>query len=552
MKKIFFSFLILIAIFSCKQKKQYTEWKVFGGSKENIHYSTLTQIDTSNVAQMQVAWTYHTGDGDTVNHSQIQCNPIIINGVLYATSPRLKLLALDASTGKEKWVFNPQDSNQNKSFADFIMNNNRGVTYWEDGDDKRIFYTAGSIMYAIDANNGKMITSFGKNGRVDLHDGLGRDVHDLYVTATAPGIIYKDLIIMGTRVSEGSDAAPGHIRAYDVRTGKIQWIFHTIPQPGELGFDTWEDSIAYKNIGGANCWSGFALDEERGILFAPTGSASFDFYGGKRKGAGLFADCLLALDAATGKYKWHFQDVHHDVWDKDLPTPPALVSVMHEGKLVDAVAQPGKTGFIYLLDRETGKPIFPIEEKPVPTNTELIGEEIFPTQPIPTLPKSFMRQSFTEADLNDMLPDSSYQDIKKRFESYKTGNIFNPLSKEGTIVYPGLDGGAEWGGEAFDPESGLLYVNANEIPWILSIADKKTDAPKNENYLQAGTRLYQSNCMTCHGPDRKGSGNYPSLLDAAKKYNEKQFVQFVSTGRRMMPAFKQLTDEEKIAIASLY
>jgi quinoprotein glucose dehydrogenase len=550
MKKIFFCSALLIIIFSCKQKKQYTDWKVFGGSKENIHYSTLTQIDTGNVAQIKVAWIYHTGDGDTVNHSQIQCNPVIINGVLYATSPRLKLLALDASTGKEKWVFNPQDSNQNKSFADFIMNNNRGVTYWEDGDDKRIFYTAGSIMYAIDANTGKMITSFGKNGRVDLHDGLGRDVHDLYVTATSPGIIYKDLIIMGTRVSEGSDAAPGHIRAYDVRTGKIQWIFHTIPQPGELGFDTWEDSIAYKNIGGANCWSGFALDEERGILFAPTGSASFDFYGGKRKGAGLFSDCLLALDAATGKYKWHFQDVHHDVWDKDLPTPPALVSVMHDGKLVDAVAQPGKTGFIYLLDRETGKPIFPIEEKPVPTNTELIGEEIFPTQPIPTLPKSFMRQSFTEADLNDMLPDSSYQDIKKRFESYKTGNIFNPLSREGTIVYPGLDGGAEWGGEAFDPESGLLYVNANEIPWILSIADKKMTAPKKENYLEAGTRLYQSDCMTCHGPDRKGSGNYPSLLDVSKKYNEQQFVQFVSTGRRMMPAFKQLTDEEKSAIAS--
>jgi quinoprotein glucose dehydrogenase len=550
MQKFLFVILFIPIFFSCKQKKQYTDWKVFGGSKENTHYSTLTQIDTNNVTQLQVAWTYHTGDADTINHSQIQCNPIIVNGIMYATSPRLKLIAVDAATGKEKWVFNPQDSNQNKSFADFIMNNNRGVTYWEDGDDKRVFYVAGSILYAINALTGTLIPGFGKDGRIDLHDDLGRDVHDLYVTSTSPGIIYKDLIIMGSRVSEESDAAPGHIRAFDVHTGKMRWIFHTIPQPGEFGYDTWRDSIAYKHIGGANCWSGFALDEARGILFAPTGSASFDFYGGKRKGAGLFSDCLLALDAETGKYKWHFQDVHHDVWDKDLPTPPALVSVMHDGKLVNAVAQPGKTGFIYLLDRETGKPIFPIEEKAVPTETELAGEEISPTQPIPTLPKSFMRQTFTEADLNNLLPDSSYQDIKKRFESYKTGNVFNPLSKEGTIVYPGLDGGAEWGGAGFDPETGLLYINANEIPWVISIAERKMPTSKKQNYLDAGTRLYQSNCMACHGPDKKGSGNYPSLLGVEKKYNDQQFSQLVSTGRRMMPAFRQLTDEEKNALAS--
>jgi quinoprotein glucose dehydrogenase len=551
MARLSYFALVLLVFASCRQEKQYRDWKVVGGSKENIHYSSLTQIDTSNVSQLQVSWIYHSGDGDTINHSQIQCNPIVINGVLFATSPRLKLLAIDAATGMEKWVFNPMDSNQNKSFADFIMNNNRGVTYWQDGDDKRIFYVAGSKLYAIDANTGKIIPSFGINGRVDLHDDLGRDVHDLYVTATSPGIIYQDLIIMGTRVSEESDAAPGHIRAYDTRTGKIRWIFHTIPQPGELGYESWEDSIAYKHIGGANCWSGFALDEERGILFVPTGSASFDFYGGRRRGAGLFADCLIALDAATGKYKWHFQDVHHDVWDKDLPTPPALVSVMHDGKRVDAVAQCGKTGFVYLLDRETGAPVFPIEERPFPTNTELAGEEISPTQPIPTLPKPFMRQTFIEDDLNNLLPDSSYQDIKKRFESYKTGNIFNPISRQGTVIYPGLDGGAEWGGEAYDPQSSLLYVNANEIPWVLTIADRKTSTPKKENYLNAGLRLYQANCMACHGPDRKGAGNYPPLLNLNNKYTAQQVEQLISSGRRMMPGFNQLTTEEKTALASL-
>ena len=546
---------LLIAIFvlfsACSSKNNdggYEDWKVFGGTKENTHYSSLKEIDTSNVGQLQVAWVYHTGDADTINHSQIQCNPIIINGTLYGTSPSLKLFALDALTGKLKWIFNPQHAN--KSGLDFILNNNRGVTYWEDGNDKRIFYTVGSFLFAIDAMTGKIISSFGINGKIDLHDGLGRDVKNLYIAATSPGIIFNDLIIIGSRVSEESDAAPGHIRAYNVRTGKQEWIFHTIPQPGEFGFDSWDDSVAYKHIGGANCWSGFALDEKRGILFAPIGSASYDFFGGKRKGNGLFADCLLALDAATGKYKWHFQDIHHDVWDKDLPTPPALVTIMHDGKKVDAVAQPTKTGFVFVLDRETGKPIFPVEEKNVPKNSELVGEKLSPTQPIPTLPKSFMRQGFNDSDINNLLPDSSYQDIKKRLATYHTGNVFNPLSKEGTVVFPGLDGGAEWGGAAFDPASGLLYVNANEMPWILTIIDRKTDAPKTEKYIDAGTRLYMQNCVACHGPDRKGSGNYPSLIDVSKKYNEQSFAELISTGRRMMPAFKQLSDEEKKAIAS--
>ncbi|MBS1914888.1 MAG: PQQ-binding-like beta-propeller repeat protein [Bacteroidetes bacterium] len=549
MRKLF-SLPILLVLFSCQSKKQYKDWKVFGGSKENIHYSTLTQIDTANVTQLQVAWMYHTGDADTANHSQIQCNPIVVDGILYGTSPQLKLFAIDAATGKPKWVFNPYDTSQKKSAETFIMNNNRGVTYWEDGNDKRIFFAAGSYLFAIDAVTGKIIEGFGKEGKIDLHDGLERDVNDLYVAATSPGIIYRDMIIMGSRVSEGGDAAPGYIRAYDVHTGKIRWVFHTIPQPGEFGYDTWKDTVAWKHIGGANCWSGFALDEKRGILFAPIGSASFDFYGGKRKGNGLFADCLLAIDAGTGKYKWHFQDVHHDTWDKDFPTPPALVSVMHEGKLVDAVAQPTKTGFVFLLDRETGKPLFPIEEKRVPHNSEIEGEELSATQPFPTLPKSFMRQTLTENDLNNLLPDSSYQDIKKRFATYKSGNVFQPISKEGTIVFPGLDGGAEWGGSGFDPETGLLYVNANEIPWVITLTDVKNAVPKKENLLQAGIRLYNSNCMTCHGPDRKGSGNYPSLLEVNKKYNEQDFLNVVSTGRRMMPAFKQLSEEEKSAIAS--
>ncbi len=548
-----FVFLMIIIGVSCSVKKDdlFQTWKVTGGTKENIRYSALTQVDTSNVSQLTMAWSYSSYDADTVNHSQIQCNPIVVDGVLYGTSPQLKLLAIDASTGKEKWVFDPQtEKTDNSGFMRFILNNNRGVTYWEEKEDKRILYAAGSHLYAIDAVTGATIKTFGGNGKVDMHDGLGRDVKDLYVAATSPGIIFKDLLIMGSRVSEGSDAAPGHIRAYDVRTGKQRWIFHTIPHPGEPGFESWDDSTAYKHIGGANAWAGFSLDDKRGIVYAPTGSAAFDFYGGKRKGDDLFADCILALDANTGKHIWHFQNIHHDVWDKDLPTAPSLVTIMHDGKAVDAVAQPTKTGFVFLLNRETGVPIFPIEEQLVPSVSELKGEKLSPKQPIPTLPKPFTRQTFTEADLNDLLPDSSYQDIRKRFLSYASGSLFTPPTRQGTIFFPGLDGGAEWGGSAFDPATGLMYVNANEIPWAIGIVDVKISVPTGETFLTAGERLYKQTCMACHGVNREGAGNFPTLKGVEKKYNEKTLTELLIRGRRMMPAYKNLSKQETGAIAS--
>ncbi len=527
-----------------------TEWPVTGGSKQNIHYSPSSQIDTSNINKLAVAWEYHTKDADTVNNSQIQCNPIIIDGVLYGTTPQMKLFALDAATGKEKWVYNPFDSGSGKAIS-FILNNCRGVAYWTDGNgDKRIFYTAGSFLNCVNADDGQLIKTFGANGRIDLHDGLDRDVKDLFVTATSAGMIYKDMIIMGTRVDEGANAAPGHIRAFDVHTGALRWIFHTIPQPGEPGYETWEDTIAYKHIGGANAWSGFSLDEEKGILFSPTGSASFDFYGGKRKGSTLYANCVLALDANTGKQIWHFQTIHHDVWDKDIPTPPILVTVMHDSKKTEAIAQTTKTGFVFLFDRATGQPLFPVEEKPFPSVSELNGEKLWPTQPVPTKPAPFVRQVFTAADINPLLPDSSKKDIAAKLAKYKTGMLFNPPSKEGTVILPGFDGGAEWGGPAFDPTTGILYVNANEMAWVLTMVDVKNEAPKKETWLDAGQRLYKQTCMACHGPERKGAGNAPTLIGVSKKYNQQQFLQLITTGRRMMPAFKQLTSEEQNAIAS--
>jgi quinoprotein glucose dehydrogenase len=548
-------FVLLSALVSCGDdhnvSKEYTDWKVYGGSKNNIHYSSLDQVNTKNVKDLKIAWVYHTGDADTVTHSEMQCNPIIVNGIMYGTSPQLKLVAVDAVTGQGKWVFNPQDSIQNKHWHEKKININRGVTYWEDGEDKRILYTVGSTVYAVNATTGKLIPSFGTEGGFDLHDQLDRnDVADLYIAPTSPGMIFKDLFIIGGRVNEAQHAAPGHIRAFDVRTGKRKWIFHTIPQPGQFGYNTWEDSAAYKFIGGANNWSGFSLDEERGILFVPTGSASFDFYGGKRKGNTLFANCLLALNAATGKYIWHFQFVHHDVWDRDLPTPPALVTIDKDGRKIDAVAQTTKQGFLFVFERETGKPVFPIEERAVPTDTKLQGEKLSPTQPMPVLPKPYARQSFTEADINNLIPDSSYQYVKQKLATYKSGVLFNPPSKEGTIIFPGFDGGGEWGGPAFDPETGLLYVNANEMPWVLTMVDAKSNPTKQETYEQAGKRIYLGNCQNCHGPERKGAGNFPSLLEVNKKITPIQFDELLLTGRRMMPSFKHLPEEDRKAVAA--
>ncbi len=536
---------------ACNSQKEQTEWKVYGGSKANTHYSSLLEIDTANVAQLKVAWEYHTGDADA--KTQIQVNPIIVNGTLFGVSPKLKLFAVDAANGKEKWVFNPLDTSAaNKGRGYFSMNVCRGVTYYSDHEkDARIFYAAGPTLFCIDALTGKPVLSFADNGKLDLHNDLSRDVKDLYVACTTPGIIYKDLIIIGSRVAEEAAAAPGHIRAYDVHTGKLRWIFHTIPQPNEAGYETWDDKNAYQHIGGANAWSGFSMDEEKGIVFAPIGSASYDFYGGKRLGQNLYANCVLALDAATGKRIWHFQTVHHDIWDRDLPTAPVLITITKEGRQIEAIAQVTKSGFVFLLDRNTGKPIYPINEIAVPIETGLSGEKPWPTQPVPSFPQPFVRQLMTEKDLNHVVPDSSYQDIKRRWQSTRHDHLFTPPSKQGTVIFPGFDGGAEWGGPSFDPLTGILYVNASEMAWILTMVDVKKKGPAvEEKNIDAGKRIYTTTCMGCHGTERQGSGNNPSLANMNKKYAETSFRELLNSGRRMMPAFKQLSEGEKEALAS--
>lgn len=557
LKYFFFALVLLSFLFfqSCRRlmnpSPDYTTWTVAGGNSHVNKYSGLTGIDTSNVQHLQPAWTYHTGDADQLASTQIQCNPLIIKGTLYGTSPQLVLFALDAATGKPKWTYSPVSTVVGDKKSHFNMNNNRGVAYWTDGkDQERIFYTTGPYLQAVDAKTGILIDGFGQHGRIDLHAGLGSGAASLFVTATSAPSVYKDLVLTGTRVSEGMDAAPGDIRAYDVHTGAQKWIFHTIPHAGEPGHETWDDPDAWKMTGGANNWMGMTIDVNTGIAYVPTGSASMDFYGGRKKGADLYADCLLALDASTGRLLWHFQYIHHDTWDWDPSSAPVLITLHRNGQPQELVVQSTKTGFLFIFDRATGKPFYPIIETPVDTATTLVGEELWPTQPMPQKPLPFVRQSFTAADINPLLPAASRAELLAALKTYHSGKPFIPQSKAGTIIFPGFDGGGEWGGPAIDPVTGVLYVNANEMAWILKMVDVKPAPASTETYLAAGNRLFLQNCMSCHGADRKGGGNYPSLIGVEKKLDKGRFISFINAGRGMMPAFSHLGGEEKEAIAS--
>jgi glucose dehydrogenase len=452
------------------------DWKTTGGEPGNTRYSYLDQINRLNVSQLQVAWTYHTGDADTARHTQIQATPIVIDGVLYSTTPALNVIALRADAGTLIWRFDPFAGRQRATHV------NRGVAYWSDGNQRRVFFTAGRRLYSLDATNGQPDHAFGDSGSIDLSDGLGRDVSDTDVLATSPGIVYQDILIQGTRVGEGEGAAPGDIRAYDVRSGKIRWTFHTIPHPGEFGSETWP-ADAWRTAGGANSWAGLSLDVVRGIVFVPTGSSTPDFYGGARHGRDLFANTLLALDARTGQRIWHFQTVHHDLWDRDLPAAPNLLTITRDKKIINAVAQITKSGFVFLFERQTGAPLFPIQERPVPPS-DLKGEIAWPTQPAPVKPAPFARQTMTEADLDDLFP-STRAALAERFRNLRHDAFFAPPSRNGTVVLPGFDGGGEWGGSAVDRLTGVIYVNASDVPWIAAMRDTAPSSPSKPRRTKA-------------------------------------------------------------------
>lgn len=517
-----------------------SEWREYLGGPDRAHFSPLKQITPENVKNLQVAWEFHTQD----TSGQMQSNPIIVDGVLYAPTASIQVVALDAATGKQLWRFSDP---RHPAWS----NNCRGVTYWADGDDKRILFSGGPWLYALNAKTGQMIESFGEGGRVSLRLGLPEGAQNKSISSNTPGTIYKDLIVMPVSVSEGPDAAPGDVRAFNVRTGKLAWTFHTIPHPGEAGYKTWGPNN-WKNtdVGAANNWAGMSIDRERGILYVPTGSAGYDFYGGNRPGDNLYSNCLLALDAATGKRKWHFQFVHHDVWDRDLPAPPVLVHVKRNGpdgrpQLIDAVAQATKSGFVFVFDRVTGKSLFPIKEIAVPTNG-LPGEKPSPTQPVPLRPAPFSRQTLGDNDINPYAENK--EELLAQLKKLRHKNQFELPSQEGTLIFPGFDGGAEWGGQAYDAETGLFYINSNEMAWVMKmLPTPKADALTG---LTPGQKVYQINCASCHGAERKGNpkSGYPSLVDVGTRRDRAFVHTIVSNGKGMMPAFGYLKEGEREAL----
>jgi len=522
------------------------DYPVYGGNKAGNRYSPLDQINTSNVRHLRVVWMYNAAEPLDTNDSkqqrarEIECQPIVINGFLYGTTPELKLFALKAGTGEQIWKFDPKTRRLNVS---------RGVAYWEKGDDKRILYTVGPNLYAINAKDGKMIADFGKNGIVDLHEGLSigqdHDVSSLSVTSTSPGVVFKNIFIVGSSVSEAGDAAPGHIRAFDVISGKLLWVFRTIPQPGELGYDTWPKG-AYQEIGGANNWGGLVVDEKRGTVYFGTGCPSSDFYGGNREGINLFANCIVALNASTGKLIWYYQTIRHDLWDRDIGCPPNLTTITHNGRKIDVVVQSTKDGLVYVLDRDKGTSIFPVEERPVPT-VGLPGEHLWPIQKYPLKPLPLSRQVFTEADISDISPEA-HDYIKSQFMQFRSDNKFTPPSTKGTLGM-GYSGGAEWGGNAIDPD-GIFYQNANDNPWVLQMVDTAT-RNKELASVSRGNALYIANCSACHGKDRKGSGTeFPNLVDIGKRRTFDEIQSIVKSGSGRMPSFQHLSAQDRTTVVN--
>ncbi len=506
-------------------KEQVTQdWPMYGGH-DGTHYSDLSQINRGNVKNLVVAWKYDTGE-----KGGLEVNPIIVGRVLYACTPAGSVIALDAATGKLLWKFAPAVPGR-------VLT--RGVSYWTDGHESRIFAGFRNYVYAIDAATGKGIPSFGENGRIDLRKGLRGNYLENIVALTTPGSIYKDLIIVGGSNPETHPAPPGDIRAFDVHTGAVRWTFHTIPHPGEFGYDTWPKE-AWKDAGAANNWAGMSVDTKRGIVYVPTGSAVFDFYGGDRIGNDLFADTLLALDAETGKRIWHFQGVHHDLWDRDFVAPPGLLTVTRDGKRIDAVSQTTKSGFVFLFDRTTGKPLFPIKESPYPASN-VPGEVTSPTQPLPTAPAPYTQQSTTIDTLTQRTPEAHAWAVKQ-FSSMIGGGQFVPPSVDKlTVDMPGFAGGGEWGGTAVDPE-GVLYVNANDTAWLVGLT-----VPPPPGSL--GERVYQTQCSSCHGINRAGSPpSIPALRGIEGILTDEEIAATIRQGRGRMPAFSSLSDDEVKAL----
>lgn len=512
----------------------YTTWREYGGAPDDAQYSALKQIDRSNVAQLQQVWFYPAGN----NGFRFGSNPIIIGDVMYVIGKDNSIAALDAATGKQLWL-HPTTKGFNFS--------NRGLMYWESKDrsDRRVLYTADNKLWAINARTGECIDSFGDHGSVDLRVGLGRDPKTVrQIASGTPGRIFDNLVLLGSATGEEYESPPGDLRAYDVITGKMVWTFHTVPHPGEYGYDTWPPD-AWKYAGGTNTWGEFSIDTKRGIAYFPTGSPTYDFYGADRNGADLFSDCILALDARTGKLLWHFQTTHHDLWDYDLEAGPKLLTIKHDGQNVDVVAEAGKNGFLYVLNRVTGKPIWPIVERPVP-KSDMPNQIAWPTQPIPTVIPPFGRQKFTADEVDPYITDAKEREaIRKQVADARNQGIYTPVDTTPTVEMPGNNGGANWGSAAIDPAKGLLFVLSKAAPSMIQLAAKPPRRNMSGPPENQGEALYIRNCEVCHGAKMQGQ---PPAIPALANLKDGQVDHLVraavSGAMAPMPAVSDLSSTD--------
>ena len=528
--------IFLTALGLAQAQTQHRTWTDYGSGADSSKFFDARQITKANVGKLAVAWSYPTRD-----HRAYAFNPIIIGDRMYVLARNSSLVALNAATGKELWVH-----------ENLPGISSRGINFWQskDGKDQRLVFEINHYIEEIDAVTGKSILSFGDKGLVDLRVGLGRDPQTVArIKSDTPGRVFENLLILGSSTGEGYMSPPGDLRAYDVITGKMAWTFHTVPHPGEFGYDTWPKD-AWRYAGGTNTWGEISLDEKRGIAYFPTGSSTYDLYGADRIGKDLFADCLIALDARTGKLLWHFQFVHHDLWDYDSTSAPQLITVQHDGKPVDAVAAAGKLGFLYVFDRVTGKPIWPIEERPVP-KSDVPGEQAWPTQPFPTAPPAFVRQQMTAADVNPYMRPEEVAGWKKRVAEDNNSGLFTPPSStRETVLMPGGRGGSNWGGTASNPAKGMMYLLAQDWPAFVPRIAARHLPGANGKYgaTGSGKATFQGNCQMCHGEDRRGRGEAPSLVDLDARLGLDDFRQVLATGKGDMPAFPQLSMDTRDAV----
>jgi len=499
-------------------KRDYSGWGAYGGGPEHLRYSSLTRITPQNVSALRVAWTYDTGADP--RSGLMHSTPLLADGRLFVAGPDASIHAIHPETGARIWRYAPPAPGGDNTY---FRGAPRGLMYWRDAAGKgRVYGVNGRLVYAVDAASGALIPDF----RIDLRQDLGRDPATQDAELGSPGAVYKDLIILGTRMGESLPTSPGHIRAYDARTGALRWTFHTIPHPGEFGYDTWPKD-AWQYSGGANAWSGASLDEARGIVFVSTGSAASDFYGADRVGDNLFANSVIALKAETGVRIWHQQITRHDLWDRDLPAPPSLVTVTRNGHRVDAVLQTTKSGHIWLFNRETGEPLFPVDEVKTAVS-DVPGEVAAPAQRVPRLPVPFANQQFT---ITQRTPAATAF-VEKQIKGLDPHAAFVPPSRRRQIIYPGFDGGGEWGGSAFDPETERVYVNANEVPWMVRLIE-----PPAREDLTSASQFYAVFCASCHGKDRRGTGDFPSLVGVGERMSDLTVLDRITHGGNRMPGF---------------